>query len=185
MLGICFFCTAAAFCGDLAVIAYAPVAYSHTCNFAQGELKQKFCGCNLFPMGCTKFCRTRLIIYNRQSAQTTTTYKPFLVGQNRKYRIGYGLQVDPSSFSLHSHRDAGQQFPSSGGPHSTGSEATPAAALAKKQSLHLEEAKEMCPEGHVLSESYGPEGLPYMPTSKLCHRCLNQIGRCRQESCQL
>ena len=86
------------------------------------------------------------------------------------------MQVDPSSFSMLSNCNAGQQFPSSGGPNSTGSEATPAAAAAKKQSLHLEEAKEMCPEGHELSESYRPEGLPDMPTSKLDPCCLNQTG---------
>lgn len=45
-----------------------------------------------------------------------------------------------------------------------GSEASPAAA--KKQSLHLEEAKEMCPEGHELSESYRPDGLPHETISK-------------------
>lgn len=54
------------------------------------------------------------------------------------------------------------------------SNATPAAAVAKKQSLHLEEAKEMCPEGHELSESYRAEGLAYIPTSKLGPPCLNQ-----------
>ena len=77
---------------------------------------------------------------------------------------------------MQSHCDAKQQFPSSGGPHSTDSNATPADAVEKKQSLHLEEAKEMCPEGHELSESYRPEGLPYMPISKLGSRCLNQTG---------
>lgn len=74
------------------------------------------------------------------------------------------LQVDPSSLLMQSHCDAGQQYPSCGGTYSVGSEATPAAA--KKQSLHLEEAKEMCPEGHELSESYRPDGLPYVATSK-------------------
>lgn len=86
------------------------------------------------------------------------------------------MQVDPGSFSMQNNCDAEQQFPSSGAPHSTGSEATPAAAVAKKQSLHLEEAKEMCPEGHELSESYRPEGLPYMPTSKFYPCCLNQTA---------
>lgn len=59
---------------------------------------------------------------------------------------------------------------------STGSEATPmaTASLAKKESLHLEEAKEMCPEGHELSESYRPEGLHSTPggmppSLKGCH----------------
>lgn len=48
---------------------------------------------------------------------------------------------------------------------SRGSEATPMATanLAKKQSLHLEEAKEMCPEGHELSESYQPVGAHSTP----------------------
>lgn len=65
--------------------------------------------------------------------------------------------------------EAGQQFPTPvtlPAVQSTGSEATPAhaAVLAKKQSLHLEEAKEMCPEGHELSESYMPEGMQSTPT---------------------
>ena len=53
--------------------------------------------------------------------------------------------------------------------HSRGSEATPMATgnLVKKQSLHLEEAKEMCPEGHELSESYQPEGLHSTPGGML------------------
>ena len=40
-------------------------------------------------------------------------------------------------------------------------------ARAQKQSLHLEEAKEMCPEGHELSESYQPEGLHSTPGGML------------------
>ena len=82
------------------------------------------------------------------------------------FHCKYGLQVDPSSFSIHSNCEAGQQFPSPASTHSMALEATPAAALAKKQSLHLEEAKEMCPEGHELSESYRPDGLQSMSTSK-------------------
>ena len=44
-----------------------------------------------------------------------------------------------------------------------GLEATPSAACAKKPSMHLEEAKEMCPEGHELSESYRAQGLQSTP----------------------
>ena len=75
------------------------------------------------------------------------------------------MQVDPSSFSTVSVCEAGQQYPSPMAPSavlSRGSEATPAPAtelVKKKQSLHLEEAKEMCPEGHELSDSYRLEGL--------------------------
>ena len=69
--------------------------------------------------------------------------------------------MGPSSFLTLSNHEAAQQLSSpqalSAVP-SRGSEATPApaAALVKKQLLHLEEAKGMCPEGHELSESYKP-----------------------------
>ena len=48
---------------------------------------------------------------------------------------------------------------------SRGSQARPLAAVdpVTKQSVHVEEAKEMCPEGHELSESYGPGGVQSTP----------------------
>lgn len=74
------------------------------------------------------------------------------------------MQVDPDSFSIESNKEAGIRSPA--GIHSTGSEATPAAAVAKKPSLHLEEAKEMCPEGHELSESYRAQGVQSTPSGR-------------------
>ncbi|KAL0050311.1 hypothetical protein WJX82_008729 [Trebouxia sp. C0006] len=78
------------------------------------------------------------------------------------------VQASPSLFSELSNHEAAQQSPSpmeASAVPSRGSEATPMATanLAKKQSLHLEEAKEMCPEGHELSESYQPEGVHSTP----------------------
>lgn len=71
-------------------------------------------------------------------------------------------------FSELSNHEAAQQSPNpmeASAVHSRGSEATPMATgnLVKKQSLHLEEAKEMCPEGHELSESYHPDGVHSTP----------------------
>lgn len=71
------------------------------------------------------------------------------------------MQVDPDSFSIESNKEAGIRSPA--GIHSTGSEATPAAAVAKKPSLHLEEAKEMC---HELSESYRVQGVQSTPSGR-------------------
>ncbi|KAL0042004.1 hypothetical protein WJX77_000403 [Trebouxia sp. C0004] len=74
------------------------------------------------------------------------------------------VQVSPSLFSGPSNHEAAQHSPSpmqASAVLTRGSEATPMATgnLVKKQSLHLEEAKEMCPEGHELSESYQPAGV--------------------------
>lgn len=76
--------------------------------------------------------------------------------------------MSPSLFSELSNHEAAPQFPSpmeASAVPSRGSEATsmPTGNLVKKQSLHLEEAKEMCPEGHELSESYQPDGVHGTP----------------------
>ena len=81
----------------------------------------------------------------------------------------HAVQMDPSSFAELCNQETAQQQQSPAvrsTVHSTGSEATPAAAIAllKKRSMHLEEAKEMCPEGHELSESYQPHGLHATPS---------------------
>ncbi|DBA85377.1 TPA: hypothetical protein ACH3X2_006056 [Trebouxia sp. C0005] len=78
------------------------------------------------------------------------------------------LEVSANLFSELSNHEAAQQSPNpmeASAVHSRGSEATPMATgnLVKKQSLHLEEAKEMCPEGHELSESYHPDGVHSTP----------------------
>lgn len=76
--------------------------------------------------------------------------------------------MDASSFCEQREPGAAQQLPSpKAGPTalSRGSQAIPLAAAdpVTKQSVRVEEAREMCPEGHELSESYGPGGVQGTP----------------------
>ena len=84
---------------------------------------------------------------------------------NRPVRFADSMQVDPSSFQVQSNGHTGQHLSGLVEPHSMGSEAIP--AVPKKQpGLHLDEAKEMCSEGHELSESYRPQGLQSTPAGR-------------------
>ena len=76
--------------------------------------------------------------------------------------------MDPSSLCEQREPGAALQLASpTAGPTalSRGSQAIllPAGDPVTKQSVHVEEAMELCPEGHELSESYGPGGVQNTP----------------------